>query len=242
MTIDKAVSDFYAEKPVLPGTHMHIGGAAAARGLIAAMGLTPGQNVLDAGCGPGAVAQLLHEMAGCTVTGIDLNPVYINTARASGVGRFDVGSVLDMPYEAAEFDAAITMHVAMNIADKAAFYAELARVIRPGGGLGVYDIMAGAGIDDMKYPLPWCDDARGNFLETPDRVCTLLEGCGFDMVRFTDCTEDAFSALQKLLSGDVAAAGRGPDFAVRIANLSDAIANQYCRVGQVLAVRSGAGY
>ena len=52
-------------------------------------------------------------------------------------------SALDMPFEAASFDVVWTQHASMNIADKAALYGEIARVVRPGGRFAFFDILAG---------------------------------------------------------------------------------------------------
>ena len=46
---------------------------------------------------------------------------------------FVAGDALDLPFPAASFDLAWTQHAAMNIADRPRLYAEMHRVLRPGG-------------------------------------------------------------------------------------------------------------
>jgi ubiquinone/menaquinone biosynthesis C-methylase UbiE len=50
-------------------------------------------------------------------------------------------------------DGALSVHVAMNIPDKPALYAEALRVLRPGGRFVVYDVLQGEG-GDVRYPVP----------------------------------------------------------------------------------------
>ena len=76
----------------------------------------------------------------CQITGIDLTEEYcqVATELASRVGLFDrvryqQGSALAMPFPDNSFDIAYTQHVAMNIADKAGLYREIARVLKPRG-------------------------------------------------------------------------------------------------------------
>ena len=72
------------------------------------------------------------------------------------------------------FDGAYCLHVGMNIEDKAALCAEIARVLRPDAVLGIYDILAGPRGDERaprrasvsrtmvrivtahRYCAPWC--------------------------------------------------------------------------------------
>src|SRR3546814_6866861 len=76
--------------------------------------------------------------------------VYCQTAqelsqrvRLDGQTRFLCADALHLPFSAAAFDLVWTQHAAMNIADKARLYREVARVLKPGGRFGLYDIMAG---------------------------------------------------------------------------------------------------
>src|SRR5262249_53012321 len=100
----------------------------------------PREKWLDVGCGPGGVA-MRAARAGATVTGLDLSPVMVETARrrAAEAGleiAYDVGDAESLPYEDASFDV-VSSSVGIFLApDHAAVARELARVVRPGGRLG----------------------------------------------------------------------------------------------------------
>jgi hypothetical protein len=94
----------------------------------------------------------------------------------------------------------------MNIADKAALYREVARVLRPGGKFGIYDLLQGAG-GTVHFPVPWARDPSTSFLVTAAELRALLEDCGFEIVSWSDTSEagkEWFKALGQRM------AERGP--------------------------------
>jgi SAM-dependent methyltransferase len=115
--------------------------AALAR-LVAFAALPPDALVLDAGCGPGLVAEALLA-AGHRVRGVDLSPEMVRRAQArcarfGARAHFEVGSVLALP-EAAPFDAAMSRLVVHHVVDPSAFVAAQAARVRPGGVVVVCD-------------------------------------------------------------------------------------------------------
>lgn len=99
----------------------------------------PGERWLDVGCGTGGVAALAAR-AGADVTGIDLAPALVETARgraaADGIPcRYEVGDAEQLPYEDASFDVVASTVGAMFAPDQGAVASEFARVLRPGGRL-----------------------------------------------------------------------------------------------------------
>ena len=168
-----------------PVDEFHTAGRLATLRALAMTGLEAGMHVLDAGCGIGGTARCLAAEHGCRVTGIDLTPEYVEVARMltdrlglSDACSFDVGSAVDLPYAGQSFDAAVSFHVAMNIEDRQAFYGELARVLRPGGQLCIFDVMDGP-TDGMLYPVPWAETEVTSFLKSPDETGALLTDAGF---------------------------------------------------------------
>lgn len=110
-------------------------------GLVERLGAQPGVRWLDVGCGPGAVA-LRAARAGAEVTGLDLAPGLLETARrrAAEEGlaiQFDVGDVEALPYADASYDVVSSSFGAIFALDHEAAASELARVTRPGGRLGL---------------------------------------------------------------------------------------------------------
>jgi ubiquinone/menaquinone biosynthesis C-methylase UbiE len=133
-----------------PFDDMHIGGRKATGHLLSRLGLSAGMSVLDIGSGIGGPARYAAENFKVKVTGIDLTPEYreaaeILSAAVGLYGRlvFISGSALSMSFRDGAFDAAYTIHVGMNIQDKAGLYREVGRVLKPGAVFGIYDVMAG---------------------------------------------------------------------------------------------------
>jgi SAM-dependent methyltransferase len=101
----------------------------------------PGERVLDAATGTGALA-ILAAKRGAAVVGMDLAPVLIDTAREraaeEGVSvQWDVGDAEDMSYEDASFDVLTSTCGVMFAPDHGAVASELARVVTPGGRLAL---------------------------------------------------------------------------------------------------------
>jgi ubiquinone/menaquinone biosynthesis C-methylase UbiE len=100
-----------------------------------------GEHLLDAGCGTGLTAlRIAARHPGCKVHGIDISPRMIAAARQDAekqglVVEFRVGSITDLPYPEAAFDAVITniMFHHLDLVEKRQAVAEVARVLRPGG-------------------------------------------------------------------------------------------------------------
>jgi ubiquinone/menaquinone biosynthesis C-methylase UbiE len=166
----------------------HTGGRKATLKALSRLALETDMHVLDAGCGIGGTSRHIAHAHGCRVSGIDLTPDYIETARdlttRTGLSdrcRFELGSATDTPYADNSFDAAISFHVAMNIEDRGRLYAELARVLKPGATLCLFDVMKGP-VDGMRYPVPWASTAGTSFLKTLAETCLLLESAGFEIV------------------------------------------------------------
>lgn len=110
--------------------------AAALSRLVAFAALPPGASVLDAGCGPGVVAEAFLA-AGHPLTGIDLSAEMISRARARCArfgerARFERGPVDALPADAA-FDAAVSRLVIHHVKDPLSFLGAQVSRVRPGG-------------------------------------------------------------------------------------------------------------
>jgi SAM-dependent methyltransferase len=109
--------------------------------LVARVGVTPGEAWLDVGCGAGGAA-FVAARAGASVTGVDLSPVLIESARrrAAEEGldiRLDVADAERLPFEDGSFDVVSSTVGAIFAPSHEAAAGELARVLRPGGRLGL---------------------------------------------------------------------------------------------------------
>lgn len=103
----------------------------------AALGLTPGQLVLDVGAGTGVSTEELGR-SGAFAVGADLSTGMLRAGRRA---RPDVpllaGDALALPFADATFDAVTISFALRNVVDTGAALRELARVTRPGGRLVV---------------------------------------------------------------------------------------------------------
>ncbi|MBN1977664.1 MAG: methyltransferase domain-containing protein [Anaerolineae bacterium] len=208
---------FYESDAVrkLLGDAFHPGGLALTRHLGEIIGLSQGNHVLDVACGRGSSAVHLAERFGCHVTGLEYNARNIVSAHALAEERgvsilttFRQGDAEGLPFDDETFDAAISECSFCAFPDKARAAAEIARVLRPGGRLGLTDMTTSGPLpEDIQTLLSWvaCIAGAGaaeSYVET-------LKGAGF--IDFT--VEDQRSALldlvtdirRKLLGAEIAA-------------------------------------
>ena len=75
----------------------------------------------------------------------------------------------------------------MNIPDKSALYREMHRVLKPGGTLAIYDILAGPG-GPVHFPVPWARTAETSSLASPEQLRRLLAEAGFGVTTWQDTT------------------------------------------------------
>lgn len=178
-----------------PVDEFHVRGREATTELAARAALSPGMRVIDVGCGLGGSARHLAIEHGCHVVGVDLTAEYVEAAceltRLVGLAsevEFRQASALALPFPDASFDVAWTEHVQMNIADKPAFYGELARVLAPGGRLVFHDVFAGP-LGAPHYPVPWASGPEISHLATTDEVRKILEDLGLRITDWEDRSE-----------------------------------------------------
>jgi ubiquinone/menaquinone biosynthesis C-methylase UbiE len=192
-------------RDLAPLDQFHTGGLRATMELAAALDPAAGARVIDVGCGLGGAARYVASTFQCQVRGIDLSPSFIDAARLlterSGLAdhvQFDVGNAVALPYPDGTFDIAWTQHAAMNVRDRAGMYAEVFRVLRPGGRFGMSDILAGTGA--LHFPVPWAEEQHTSFLMDGAALREALEGAGFRVVSWTDRSDTSLASLDALAS------------------------------------------
>lgn len=182
-----------------PLDQFHVRGLAATKELAEGMRLEAGSTVIDVGCGLGGAARYLAATHGCRVTGIDLSHPFIDVARAltervglSSNVTYQQANGLDLPFPDRAYDYAWTQHVAMNISDKGRFYANIHRVLKPAGGLAIYDVVAGdAG--SLIFPVPWARQPEISFVITTEMMRDVLVKAGFEEISWADKTDAAIA-------------------------------------------------
>ncbi|MBI1171449.1 methyltransferase domain-containing protein [bacterium] len=212
----------------------HIGGVDATLALLDQLAIAPATRVLDIGSGIGGPARLIASRYGAQVTGVDLTPDFVETARrlSAAVGsptEFIVGSAFDLPFADATFDLATLLHVGMNLPDKPRLFAEAARVLRPGGTFAVYDVMLFGNHPD--FPVPWSSGPESSFLSGPYTYLDAAAEAGFTLRARRD-RGDVVRAFFVAMQERMAKAGppaiglpliMGPTAPVKAANMIKAV-------------------
>ncbi len=206
-----------------PVEEFHIGGRPATAHAVSKMNLTADQHVLDIGCGIGGATRYIAGQFACKVSGIDLTPEYITcaeelTQRVQMDDRIDyeVASALAMPFAEQTFDAAITLHVAMNIEDREALYQETARVLKSGAIFSILDVMKKDN-EALDYPVPWAMTADTSFLKTAEEMQLLLENAGFSVIEVEDRTDMAIAFFkERLAAAQRSGAGKPPPLGIHL--------------------------
>ncbi|MHA7773929.1 methyltransferase domain-containing protein [Roseibium sp. M-1] len=186
-----------------------------------------GKRVLDLGCGAGGISVYLAKDHGAgEVVGIDVEAPVVEVARAgaekaglSGKVRIEQVSPGPLPFADESFDVVFSKDAMIHIPDKEALFADLFRVLKPGGCLAASDWLTshdGEPSQDMRDYL----EAEGlSFgMASPDRYRKALEEAGFEDVSLTDRNgwyrEVGRTELERLQGPlfDVAAAAVGADY------------------------------
>lgn len=170
-----------------PIDEFHIGGRQASVAFLDQLSLTENDHVLDVGCGMGGGARFAAAQYGCEVTGIDLTQEFVDTGNVMSQWvdldrsvSLKQGSALELPFGECSFDAAFMMHVGMNIADKTKLFAEISRVLKPGGRFGVYDLMK-VSEGQLGFPVPWAKTDATSSLATPEEYRDVLTAAGLSV-------------------------------------------------------------
>jgi SAM-dependent methyltransferase len=225
----------------------HTGGRLATVQLVDLLELTPESEVLDDGSGIGGTARYLADRFGCAVTAVDLSDEYCETAQWLNqlVGLDDKiavrqGDVTSLPLEDGSVDVVFSQHVQMNVARKDRLYHEARRVLRDGGRLALWDIMAGDG-RELDYPLPWADSPENSFIVAPDVVRSELEAAGFSVTHWADLTDQVAAIMRMIQSQPPNPLGLHafvPTFRDRMTHLTEALADGRVRAIQAVATVS----
>jgi demethylmenaquinone methyltransferase / 2-methoxy-6-polyprenyl-1,4-benzoquinol methylase len=175
-------------------------------------GVGIGDAVIDVATGTGKVAASLKDQVGPTgrVLGVDLAPRMIRRAQRTYAERpgleFVVGNAMELPADDATFDAATIAFGMRNLPDYGRGFAEMARVVRPGGRVVCLEIaradhlLARLGRVWFERIVPWIGrlagqgDAYGYLVESvrnypgPERITEIMRDAGLVDITFTSMT------------------------------------------------------
>jgi SAM-dependent methyltransferase len=182
-----------------PVDEFHTRGRTATIDLARLLSLDASDLVLDLGCGIGGPSRYLAKTFGCRVTGLDLTPEFCRVAAmlAQRTGLADKveyrqGDALAIPFADRSFDVVWSQNVSMNVADRNRLYAEVGRVLRPGGRYAFADVVASSGCKPH-FPLPWAQEPSASALLSAEATRSKLEAAGFRVAVFEDQTADAIA-------------------------------------------------
>ncbi|CAF1095261.1 unnamed protein product [Rotaria sordida] len=106
------------------------------------MQLKPGDKILDIGCGVGGPLRRIAYLSGAHITGITISPYQVQRAREIGVPpncEFIQGDFMNLPFEDNSFDHVYAIESVCHAPDKSKCFAEVFRVLKPGGLFLGYD-------------------------------------------------------------------------------------------------------
>jgi ubiquinone/menaquinone biosynthesis C-methylase UbiE len=170
------------------------GGAAEVAELLSTVDLSSCRT-LDVGSGLGAIGVLLADKYGASeVVGIDVEAHLIKHSqeRATKAGladrvRFQLVEPGPLPFEDGSFDVVFTKDAIVHISYKPAFYAEVLRILKPGGLFVGSDWLRGGSGEIPPIGAKWLEFVHLNFLmKNLDETRDELEGSGFMNVSMND--------------------------------------------------------
>jgi arsenite methyltransferase len=143
----------------LLGGSFHPGGLTLTGRLGELLQLGPGMRVLDVASGRGESAIFLANSFGCEVVGVDYSSSNVEQATrvaANPLVTFTTGDAEHLDFPDAAFDAVICECAFCTFPDKGAAAREFARVLRPGGRIGLSDLTRAAALpQDLEGLLAW---------------------------------------------------------------------------------------
>jgi SAM-dependent methyltransferase len=224
-----------------PLDQFHAGGAAATLKLGELLELREGTHILDAGSGLGGPARILAERFGVRVTGIDLTPSYVELAKRladvthlSDRVSYNVGNLLDLPFDDATFDGAYSQHVVMNVMDRYRAYAEIRRVLKTGAHFAFHDVIASDTGERPIYPTPWAESPLTSFLLDEDETTSVLHRARLRVEEWEDVTAGAIEAIARVIvagpTGPTLGSVMGPRFPAMAQNYRRNLAEGRLRV------------
>lgn len=203
-----------------PVDHFHARGFPATIELADTLPIEEGQHLIDIGCGIGGPARYLAKRFGCKVDGLDITGPFVEAGNQLSqlVGMQDDVNIVHgdgqhLPYKEETFDGGYAQHVTMNVPDRALFFGEAYRVLKPGAFFALTEHGLGQ-TGDPHHPVPWSEDGNGAYLIRPADTVAVLEKSGFEDIEVTDTGEKYLQGYLKAI--ELAERGETPAFGVHI--------------------------
>jgi ubiquinone/menaquinone biosynthesis C-methylase UbiE len=194
-----------------------------------AVGLTPGQSVLDVGCGPGALTGVLVDRLGAgLVSACDPSPPFVAECaeRHPGIAVRE-GRAEDLPFDVASFDCALAQLVLHFVTDPVRSAGEFRRVLRPGGlaAACVWDFVEGMRLLRLFWDAALAvdpaapDEARTLQFGRDGEIADWLIAAGFrDVIETTLDVSSRYASFEELWQGFLAGIGPAGSYCVSLAD------------------------
>lgn len=200
-------SAFYEQDWVrhLAGDIFHPGGPDLTQKTIAAMNLRPGASIADLGCGTGTSALMLAGKPGLDVSAIDLSADNIRRAQdrlsteagLAGAVQFQQADVHELPFDDEQFDGVLAECTFSLFQRQQAVLAEIKRVLKPSGQLGITDMAIGGPLpaDIASIVAPWTC-----LIDAVDQKAyvDMFTGAGFEVEAFSDESSALLDLINQL--------------------------------------------
>lgn len=199
------------------------GGPDAVHALIEPLRLEPGHNAVEIGAGLGGIARLVAEETSARVVGIEADPILAEEAmrrsvdaglkKQAGVSCYSLDTFSLKPRSA---DAVYAKEAFLTVEDKQYLFERIAKILRPQARLTFTDfVLTGPDSRSPEIAIWGAHEAFPIQIIPYDRVESLLESVGFDLIDRYDMTDvyresilKAFtSAAEALKAKGAAAAG-----------------------------------
>lgn len=175
---------------LLLGDSYHPGGLDLTRRLLDQLGLAPGSRLVDVASGIGTTVLLAASEYDAQADGVDLSPANVTLATGAAAARglddralFHLGDAEALPLVDGGWDAVVCECALCTFPDKQTAVAEMARVLKPGGRIGITDMTADRDrlppeLTTLQAWIACVADAR-----TADDYRDLLAGAGLEVLR-----------------------------------------------------------
>ncbi len=188
----------------LLGNQWHPGGPTLTRKLANTVLIGHDSHVLDIASGSGVSARVLTQHFGCHVVGVDYSAA--NTASANTMAseaglsdriRFVQGDAERLPFEAESFDIVICECSLCVFPNLSIALEEIQRVLRPGGRLGISDVVVNETIPESLQDLFGRVLCIGGALSL-DGYCDAFAAAGFTSIRSGDASQMLNGMIERI--------------------------------------------